>query len=88
MIDLDQFESTAAWLQFCDGMSLFQAETEAARRQGVIRSEAIAYAEDDKRNSAKERHNGQAPERNNSDAMPAMQRRAKKQNGPMPKRDV
>jgi len=88
MIDLDQFENTAAWLQFCDGMSRFQAETEAARRQGVIRSEVLAHAQNDKRNSASARDSGQAPERDNSDAMPAMQRAAKEQAGPVPKRDV
>jgi len=42
--DADQFEQTAAWLEYCDGMSRFAAETEAARRQGVLRKEALDHA--------------------------------------------
>lgn len=41
MIDVDQYEQTAAWLEYCDGMSRFEAETEAARRQGKKRFEVI-----------------------------------------------
>ena len=41
MIDLDAYEQTAAWLEYCDGMSRFEAETEAARRQGKKRFEVI-----------------------------------------------
>lgn len=41
VIDLDRFEDTAAWLEFCDGMSRFAAETEAARRQGFKRYEVM-----------------------------------------------
>ena len=37
----DQFENTAAWLEHCDGLSRFEAETEAARRQGKKRWEVI-----------------------------------------------
>lgn len=54
---VDQFENTAAWLEYCDGMTQFQAETEAARRQGVLRGEALRYAQDDKRNTEHARHN-------------------------------
>lgn len=39
MIDLDAYEQTSAWLEYCDGMSRFEAETEAARRQGLKRHE-------------------------------------------------
>ena len=52
MIDVDQFENTAAWLEHCDGMTRFQAETEAARRQGVLRKEALKDVQDSKRNTA------------------------------------
>lgn len=52
MIDVDRFEETAAWLQYCDGMTQFQAETEAARRQGLQRKEALQHVENSKRNSA------------------------------------
>lgn len=37
----ERFEETAAWLEYCDGMSRFEAETEAARRQGKHRWEMI-----------------------------------------------
>lgn len=52
VIDVDRFETTAAWLQYCDGMTQFQAETEAARRQGLQRKEALQHVENSKRNSA------------------------------------
>jgi hypothetical protein len=52
MMDVDQFENTAAWLQYCDGMTQFQAETEAARRQGLQRKEALQHVENSKRNPA------------------------------------
>lgn len=41
VIDVDQFEERAAILEYCDGMSRFEAETEAAKRQGVKRWEAL-----------------------------------------------
>lgn len=41
MMNLDCFEQTAAWLEFCDGMSRFHAETESARRQGFKRWEML-----------------------------------------------
>ena len=37
----DQFEERAGVLEFDNGMTRFAAETEAARRQGVKRWEAI-----------------------------------------------
>lgn len=40
-VDIDRFEGTAAWLEYCDGMTRFAAETEAARRQGMTRWEAM-----------------------------------------------
>jgi hypothetical protein len=52
MMDVDQFENAAAWLQYCDGMTQFQAETEAARRQGLQRKEALQHVENSKRNPA------------------------------------
>jgi hypothetical protein len=84
----DQFEQTAAWLQYCDGMTQFQAETEAARRQGILRVEALRHAEKHKRNLAASRDRGEAPKRHSQDDMPAMQRGAKEQDGPMSERDV
>lgn len=88
MIDVDQFENTAAWLEYCDGMSRFQAESEAARRQGVLRKEALQNVKDDQRNSQGQRHIGSAHKRNNSNDMPAMQPHPAQQKRPMPERDV
>lgn len=58
MIDLDRYENTAAWLEFCDGMTRFAAETEAARRQGYQRHEV--QNEIRNRNIASARHHGSA----------------------------
>lgn len=40
-MDIERFEHTAAWLEYCDGMSRFHAEIEAARRQGLKRWEVL-----------------------------------------------
>jgi hypothetical protein len=40
-VDLDRFQQTAAWLEYCDGMSRFHAESEAARRQYFKRWEIL-----------------------------------------------
>lgn len=39
--DFERFEELAAVLEFDNGMTRFEAETEAARRQGVMRWEAM-----------------------------------------------
>ncbi len=54
--DLDRYENTAAWLEHCDGMTRFQAETEAARRQGLQRWEAIKHGKDDRRDTEPQRN--------------------------------
>lgn len=71
MMDRDQFEQTAAWLEYCDGMSRFEAETEAARRQGYKRHEVINA----KRigHSARGRDNGQAATRQPADNVSRVQ---------------
>ena len=88
MINVDQFENTAAWSQYCDGMSQFQAETEAARRQGVLRKEALQDVKNSKRDTEGQRHRNAADARHNSHNMPAMQPHSAQQERPMPKRDV
>lgn len=72
MIDRDQFENTAAWLEYCDGMSRFEAETEAARRQGYKRHEVINA--NGIRNSEGGRDNGQAATRQPADNLSRVQR--------------
>ncbi|MDD9726120.1 hypothetical protein PVV74_11695 [Roseovarius sp. SK2] len=86
MLDIDQYENTAAWLEYCDGMSRFQAETEAARRQGYQRWEAVN--EISKRNSGGQRDRGQAAGGDAAHDMPGMQPTSKEEARPMPERDV
>lgn len=40
-MDVDIFQERAAILEYCEGMTRFEAETEAARRQGLKRWEAL-----------------------------------------------
>lgn len=86
MLDIDQYENTAAWLEYCDGMSRFQAETEAARRQGYQRWEA--NDEISKRHSEGQRHRGQAASGNAAHDMPGVQPAPKEEARPVPERDV
>jgi hypothetical protein len=81
--DLDQFENTAAWLEYCEGLTRFQAETEAARRQGVKRHEAIRMG-----HSAKPRDHREAPQRHAAHDLPRMQPAQAKQEGSVLVRDV
>ena len=71
MMDRDQFEQTAAWLEYCDGMSRFEAETEAARRQGYKRHEVINA--NGIGHSARGRDNGQAAARQPADNVSRVQ---------------
>lgn len=86
--DPDQFENTAAWLQYCDGLGRFAAETEAARRQGVLRVEAMRHAENYKRDIAKAWYHGEAAKRDNAHDLPTMQSDTKEKDRPLPKRYV
>lgn len=42
--DLDQWQERAAIMEFDGGLSRFAAETEAAKRQGKTRWEALEHA--------------------------------------------
>ena len=86
MANLDQFENTAAWLEYCDGMSRFAAETEAARRQGFKRHEVMN--EISKRNSARGGDHGAAHDRNATGAVSRVQPAPEKENRPMFERHV
>lgn len=46
MIDVDRFEERAAILEYEAGLSRYQAETEAARAQGVARWQALKAVAD------------------------------------------
>ncbi|WP_422028133.1 hypothetical protein [Roseovarius sp.] len=86
MLDIDQYENTAAWLEYCDGMSRFQAETEAARRQGYQRWEAVNEIR--KRHSEGQRDRGQAAGGNAAHDLPGMQPATKEETRPVSERDV
>lgn len=80
-VDFDQFENTAAWLEYCDGMSRFEAETEAARRQGYKRHEVINA--NGIRNSEGGRDNGQAATRQPADNVSRVQPTPTQKVGPV-----
>lgn len=89
--DVDRFEERAAIMEHCGGMTKFQAETEAAKAQGMTRWQAMAEVKnaDSKRDTFQEQDHGQAPERHNSNHMPGMQRQqAEAQIGTLLKRDI
>lgn len=80
VIDLDEFEQRAAWLEHCDGMSRFAAESEAARRQGVQRWEVVAYAKNRARDTTGGGDNRQTATRDAADDLSRVQ--------PAPKKEV
>lgn len=90
MFDLDQFIERAAIMEFDGGLSRFQAETEAARAQGVNRWFALEALRNANSigNFGKCRDSGSAHVWNGSGDMPRMQPNAPEQKGPVPERVV
>lgn len=91
MADLDQFETTAAWLEYCDGMSRFEAETEAACRQGLGRWQVMEAKRDAKRDGDSERGGDRGAAmagQQRQDAMPGMQLAPQEESRSMPERDA
>lgn len=90
MIDLDQFVERAAIMEFDGGLTRFQAETEAARAQGVTRWQALEGLKHANGigHSGKGGNIGSAAIRHGSGNLPGMQPDAKEQVGPMPERVV
>ena len=86
MIDIDQWDERSATLEYDEGMTRFAAETEAAKRQGFKRWEAINAKRE--RDTAKARDHGSAVERDIPNDMPGVQRAASEQDRPVPERDV
>ncbi len=84
--DLDAFVERAAIMEFDGGMSRFNAETMAAKRQGFQRREMMDAIRE--RHSQQARDHGQALERNRSDNLPGVQHRTEEQTRPVPQRDV
>ena len=90
MIDVDQFLERAAIMEFDGGMSRYQAETEAAKAQGVARWQALKAVQD-ANIGGNTRHGGdrgQAHVRDGSGAMPGVQPAQAEQVGPVPERDI
>ena len=90
-LDVDMFEERAAILEYCEDMTRFAAETEAARRQGFSRWQAMEAVRNAKRggNSSGSRdHCASMARQQRQDDMPQMQRSTAKENGPLPERDT
>lgn len=86
----DAFSERAAIMEFDGGLSRFEAETRAARAQGLTRWQAMGEMKNAERvgNLEPARHHGAAVVRNGSDGMPQMQRAAAEQDGPVPIGDI
>lgn len=90
MFDADTFEERAAIMEFEGGLSRFEAETLAAKAQGLTRWQAIKEAKNANgiRNSEQGGDHCQAMDGGPlKDAMPAMQPQQDQENGPMLERD-
>lgn len=88
--DVERFVERAAIMEFCGGMTRFQAEAAAAKLQGVPRWKAISEVNDanSKRDPAQARDHRSAAGRDSSNNVSAVQRRTEEKDRPMPKRDV
>lgn len=90
MFDLDSFEERAAIMEFCGGMSRFEAETQAAKAQGLTRWQALMEVKNANGtgNPEQGRDHRQAMGRGSrKDALPGMQRQQDQENGSMPERN-
>ena len=85
MFDRDAFEERAAIMEFDGGLSRFDAETQAAKAQGLTRWRAMEEIKnaDSKRNPAIGGDHGSADVGNGSRNLPGVQRAAAEQGGPV-----
>lgn len=85
--DAEAFAERAAIMEFDGGLSRWEAETQAAKAQGLTRWEAINHA---KRigNPAPARHHRSAVVGNGQGNMPTMQPATAQQGGHLPERDI
>lgn len=90
MLDLDQFAERAAIMEFDGGLSRFEAETQAAKAQGVTRWQALEAVKNANviGHSGQGRNNGQAAFRHGSDNLPRVQPDPKEQNRSVPERHI
>ena len=82
--DIEAYEERAAIMEFDGGMTRFQAEVKAAQAQGLSRWEAIGAIS--RRLLERERHQRSMAGQSRENDMPGMQRGAKEEARPMPKR--
>lgn len=87
MVDLDQFEERAAIMEFDGGMTRFEAETAAAKAQGLQRWEVLRHA-DSKRHPAPARDHRAAPAGQSTNHLPGMQSGPEKETRPVSERVV
>ena len=85
-MDVEAWEERSAIMEFCGGMTRFQAETEAAKAQGRQRHEFIASKRG--RDFAGRGHQRSAVARQQrQDDVPGMQRGAAEEDRPLSERD-
>ena len=90
MIDVDLFLERSAIMEFEGGLSRYQAETEAAKAQGVLRWQALKAVQDANigGNPRLGGDRGQAHVRDGSGDLSRVQPTQAEQDGPVSERDV
>ena len=92
--DLDAFKERAAIAEFCGGMSRFEAETLAAKQQGMARWQALQLAKEVVNANRGGNTGGSSDQadamggQRNEDRLSAVQRQPEEENRPMPERDA
>ena len=90
MFDLDSFEERAAIMEFCGGLSRFDAETQAAKAQGLTRWQALMEVRNANGTGNFEQggdHRQAMVRKSRQDGLPGMQRQQEEENGPLPERN-
>lgn len=89
-IDRDQFEERAAIMEFDGGLSRFEAETQAAKAQGLTRWQAMEAIRNGNcvGDHPAARHHREAHDRHGEGDLPGVQRAAAEQDRPLPERHV
>lgn len=87
---MEAFEERAAIIEFDGGLSRFEAETLAAKAQGLSRWQALEAVRNAERmgNSQSARDHGQTAQRHGSNDLSAMQPTQAEQGRGVPKRDI
>lgn len=88
--DPESFAERAAIMEYDGGLSRFDAETRAAKAQGLTRWQAMEAVRNAERmgNPQQARDHGQANVGHMPDAMPGVQHATAQQAGPMPVGDI